>query len=763
MKLYITVFLLCVLQSIVAQEICDNAIDDDGDGLIDLNDLVDCACTGGVGGIPNSLMPNSSFESYTGCPSTYAEVNLATGWQQATYATSDYFNQCGSFTSLIPGVDDPSPYPDGNGCMGFHDDSYNNAWPFKEYIGTCLLSPLLAGINYTLQLKIYTSQYDNGYMICNSTNLDLTIFGTSNCANLPLGGTGTECPASISSDWNAVASTQVDFVASTWQTITINFTPSADIAALCIGPSCVYSTPNCTQPEPSVNYYYVDQLILNESSNFNSITISQTGLYCGNNIVLEAQLASPPVSPLYQWYKEGIAILGATNPTYNVPGGLSGLGDFQVRVMDGTDCFLSAVYSVVEENLEFTTSVTNPLCQGENSGAIEITPTNGTAPYQYYVNNVLLGSNTASNLVAGTYTVLLEDAVGCSSTSQVIITEPSVVTVQSNNVCLPLGNGNLTATASGGTGPYSFLWNGIAGVSPYVLNITQDAVYTVQAIDANGCLSDIEQVQAGYVPMIDFMADLYKTCPDQELNFTLLIDGQPMYTNVQTAEWLFGEGGSSFAPNPVKYTYQEPGEYDVSVDVTFTNGCITPLEKLDLIEIYEFPKAQFVSNIQPTTILNPEIHFQNKSLNHTSSIWSLEGLPFAASEHAQYLFDDQNGGKYQVCLEVMSTHGCKDLTCQEIVIEDDLFLYIPNSFTPEENGLNDVFSVKYSGSKIEYFELDIYNRWGQVVKSFSSINDSWDGTYSGTLAPMGVYSYKIKGKYAGHRDFSQHGIVNLIR
>lgn len=74
-----------------AQEICNNGIDDDGDGLIDMNDVSDCNCAPIV--IP-SMIPNASFEQSNCCPSSFSQVSCATGWSQATNATSDYFN-CG--------------------------------------------------------------------------------------------------------------------------------------------------------------------------------------------------------------------------------------------------------------------------------------------------------------------------------------------------------------------------------------------------------------------------------------------------------------------------------------------------------------------------------------------------------------------------------------------------------------------------------------------------------------------------------------------
>ena len=98
--------------SAFSQEICNNGIDDDGDGLIDLNDAVDCNCTP-ISTSGPSLIPNSSFENMACCPSSYSQVNCASGWVQATDATSDYMNTCG-FVMGAATAAGLVPFPDGN-------------------------------------------------------------------------------------------------------------------------------------------------------------------------------------------------------------------------------------------------------------------------------------------------------------------------------------------------------------------------------------------------------------------------------------------------------------------------------------------------------------------------------------------------------------------------------------------------------------------------------------------------------------------------
>ncbi|MGB3947539.1 MAG: hypothetical protein WBM13_06125, partial [Bacteroidia bacterium] len=85
-RIFCTAVLLLLFANLNAQEICNNGIDDNGNGLVDLNDTAACNCLPQ----PPSLIQNSSFELKNCCPTTYSQMNCAQGWIQASAATSDY-------------------------------------------------------------------------------------------------------------------------------------------------------------------------------------------------------------------------------------------------------------------------------------------------------------------------------------------------------------------------------------------------------------------------------------------------------------------------------------------------------------------------------------------------------------------------------------------------------------------------------------------------------------------------------------------------
>ena len=328
---YLFCFLLAIswghtpLSHISMEEECDNAVDDDNDGLVDLNDP-DCDCEVIE---PVSLIPNPSFEDLDCCPSERSQLDCAQSWIQASEPTTDLIHLCDwqGWFDFPP----PMPFPDGEGIMGFRDGRVRGGsglqanW--KEYAGACLLSPLEAD-------SLYRFQFDLGFVNSErSPPINITFFGTPDCDNLPF-GVGNEdfgCPTN-GPGWIRLGSKMVSGGAgNTWVNTIIEVTPEVDIAAIAIGPDCpaVFS-------EVSL-YYFFDNLILADLHSFD-FGIRELSDPCREDFRLRVP-SNSDVS--YQWYKDGIALLGETDAQLSQ---MYGEGDYQVRIDDGTDCRVSARY-----------------------------------------------------------------------------------------------------------------------------------------------------------------------------------------------------------------------------------------------------------------------------------------------------------------------------------------------------------------------------------------------------------------------------------
>ncbi len=345
------------------QEICNNGVDDDGDGFIDLNDTADCHCAQPTTEVP-SLIPNPSFETMACCPSGYSQLNCAQSWIQASDATSDYMNTCGM---VFPAATAAGlvPFPDGNGIAGLISSI---GW--QEYIGACLLSPMLADSSYSLQMNIASTPITGNAGVCNGGIIsyspsDIVLYGSVNCSDLPF--SGYACPPS---NWQVLGT--INYIpVSSWGTITITFTPTVNINAIIFGSPC--TLPSDYTGSPCYPYFYFDNLLLNKTSAFSSM-ITQTGNWCSNTTQLIGNAVS---GATYQWYLNGVALVGQTGLTLNVSGNNLPIGIYTLVTLVGSDCSRASA-SVVKINNPPAIFPAGPFCKYEPSVILNANIAGGT-------------------------------------------------------------------------------------------------------------------------------------------------------------------------------------------------------------------------------------------------------------------------------------------------------------------------------------------------------------------------------------------------
>ena len=366
--LYIIILLLSLSYTVWGQtnfEICDNGIDDDLDGFIDLNDSK-CECGAEL---PSSLIPNPSFEERTCCPTANEMLNCAVGWVQASGPTTDYINTCGDYlgNTSIPAFA-PLPLPDGEGAVGFRDGQANVGSNYKEYVGACLTETMKSGVNY--KLKFFVGFRDN---ITGSKNLDIAIFGGTTCSQLPFGGQG--CPANTSTydelDIQSVSGSNE------WVSVEFEFTPTKDYEVFIVGPSCA-PNPNT----PFSPYFYIDGLTLAETSDFGVPLENVEGSICNDDLTLSI-IEKPGQS--YQWYKDGIAIVGETNNSLSIINTPSAEGSYLVVINVEDGCISSKEYIVRVPPYYASQSAT--ICEGDDY-AIENTNWNEDGIYETTITAV---------------------------------------------------------------------------------------------------------------------------------------------------------------------------------------------------------------------------------------------------------------------------------------------------------------------------------------------------------------------------------------
>ncbi len=438
--LYSLALAALTITGVHAQEICDNGIDDDADGLIDLNDTTDC---GGdiVDGLPY-LLPNRSFELFDCLPTSYTQLECADTWAQATDGTSDYFRTESYMPSFIP---QPLPF-EGNACVGGYICP-----DYMEYIGGCLTEPLLADSTYTLHLSIAGVKTDGQLQLTAPLDLgpvDITVWGSDNCPFWPL-YTGYLSPESMG--WSIVGSATYT-PTNAWTELDIPLEPGINTNAIMFG------SPSDPVGYPSVNssflaYMMYDEMSVSES-NPQVRSMLATGSLCQGNMKIHVDPID--ASSDLQWYHDGVAILHETESSLDVSVLGLGNGMYQCRI-GANGSYTIARYFV--EDPSFAQPQVEALFEGLLCASAGF--------YQWYLNGSAITGATNSfyvPLVNGTYTVVVTGGEGCSATSEPYeFAVTGVAGVHGAGMHTTHATGSDVVMVSGATAPFSFRLLDIAG------------------------------------------------------------------------------------------------------------------------------------------------------------------------------------------------------------------------------------------------------------------------------------------------------------
>ncbi len=313
----------------------------------------------------------------------------------------------------------------------------------------------------------------------------------------------------------------------------------------------------------------------------------------------------------------------------------------------------------------------------------------------------------------------------------VVFSQPLQVSFSSTDaICYQACDGSAQATVVGGLAPLSLTWsNGTTGAAATDLCAGS---YTFTVVDANACTLD-----------------------------STIVIAQPPQLHVEQATyaepWCHGDCNASITindPDAVLYSYDGgvtfttsntlgglcSGNYSLAIQNAA--GCIG----LGQIAVHDpLPVvADFVHNPVPTNINAPTIYFSSTSYQATSFMWDFAGLGTATGPNPAFTFSDREPGEYTVCLTALNPRGCADTICHLVTIDDILFTYFPNAFTPNGDGHNDTWGMVYNIDDVAEFELYVYDRWGHQVFSATDPRQRWDGSFNGSVVRDGVYVWTLK-------------------
>jgi gliding motility-associated-like protein len=230
--------------------------------------------------------------------------------------------------------------------------------------------------------------------------------------------------------------------------------------------------------------------------------------------------------------------------------------------------------------------------------------------------------------------------------------------------------------------------------------------------------------------------------------------------------WNFGDGQTSQQWGVSGYQFMQSGCYDISLTLTSSNGCSSTLTETNAICVIDNPVASFNVNNQVISTLEPIVTFNNTSYDATSYVWQFGDNTTSIVENPihQYPADP---ALYEVILIASNNIGCVDTAIMSILLYQELELFVPNTFTPNDDEYNQVFlPVLTDGFKESSYVLNIFNRWGELIFESHDYKIGWDGTYGDQIfeCQTGTYTWKISVEVlqTGERKLF-HGHVNLIK
>ena len=451
-----------------------------------------------------------------------------------------------------------------------------------------------------------------------------------------------------------------------------------------------------------------------------------------------------------KWYGVGVnSTSGLFNPQ------TAGTGTFSIYYTTPAGCSDTVKIIVYPFQPANILGLNTTYCFKDTNNILTYTPTGGT------LTGIPITTNTLnpSALAQGTYSVLYQYGSGeCRTqyTNTVTIYPPLQTTVTTSKDTICNGEGSkITVTPSGGLPNvlYQYQWNyGLFPINSNNVSPSNNTTYIIKTTD--GCST----------PKID--------------SVTITIN--PPFVPTITTNSLVCYGNTGFASISVSptanYTYlwnTSPSQTTSSINnvkagksytvkiKNATTGC--SFDTLITIPSYPVIKALFSPNPNLNCVAFDDklITFLDLCNGADTGYWSFNGaiLPYIKGQNPQY--DFANAGNYNVILTVSNVGNCEDTYALSICVLENTEVFVPDIFSPNNDGNNDVLFVRGKGIKELTFML--YDRWGEKVFETNNINNGWNGTLNGLLAEQAVYFYYLEVTLNTDKKVSQKGTITLMR
>lgn len=227
-----------------------------------------------------------------------------------------------------------------------------------------------------------------------------------------------------------------------------------------------------------------------------------------------------------------------------------------------------------------------------------------------------------------------------------------------------------------------------------------------------------------------------------------------------TYQWLFSNGKTSQAYEPLQ-VFSPAGVYSATLIVKTATVCVdTSVASVSNITVNPAPIAGFTLSPQITTIFDPEITIRDSSSNDVLA-WQYSFGDGGGTANANEIHTYQEYGDYVVTQIVTNNFNCTDTLSQLVKILPEFRFWIPNTFTPDGNSLNEIFMPTVIG--VSDYDFTVYDKWGEEVYHTQTIGEGWDGNKKDKKCTEDVYVWRVAFKNIVSLRFEYHyGQVTLL-
>ncbi len=422
------------------------------------------------------------------------------------------------------------------------------------------------------------------------------------------------------------------------------------------------------------------------------------------------------------------------------------------------------------------TTISDVTCNSGNDGNLTVSVSQGTTPYTYAWDNSSSTINIADDLFAGTHTVTITDGLGCVITNTEILGEPDSLKITfltpDTQICSE-DDLLLEVIGSGGSSPYIYNWyeNGTligSGATITVDPVDSGTNYCVELSEQCGSPVDNKCMTITFpTPIVPHMTpNKIEDCVVGEFEFW---NTSQNASEIATTYIEFGDFSSSIeqGSDSVYHEYELVGTYSMNLVTTSIYGCVYEASLPDIVNVVPNPTAQFFFSDNPASVFETTVQaFDKSTADVVSWEWNAPGaMPAQSSfQNPTFVYPENVEGEFPVQLIVTSNYGCTDTLEQILGIVDELLLFAPNTFTPDGDEFNQTWKIKIKSLDFGDFNVQIFNRWGDMVWESNDPNIGWDGTYNNLVAPSGTYTWKATLTGVKAEDKSVYtGNINLLR